>query len=183
MGNLTFMLWGHIFGTCQDWCSEFSCTLRVESHVININFYVCSFNIPYAKPVWPSCQHTSQIWVTGCFPLVHSLLWRASRGELFGSFTQAASCFAHECVVLHEWRRGCALKCISCCMWMQVWLQSQELLMVREWLTEVSSNPGGCTVLGTIEFRSIQSRNAQPTQLTWETAFSFSETEMLPSHC
>lgn len=118
MGNLTFMLWGpfksgfihctdyvlllqlpHIFGTCLDWCSEFSCTLRVESHFISTHFYVCSFYIPYAKPVWPNCQHTSQMWVTGCFPLVHCLFLRASRGGLFGSFAQAASYCACEYVL------------------------------------------------------------------------------------
>lgn len=153
----TFMLWGlfnskfihcadyvillqllHIFGTCLDWCSEFSCILRVKSHFINTRFYVCSFYIPYAKSVWSDCQHTSQIWVTACFPLVHCLFWKASRKELFGSFSQAASCCACErCIyaeplVLHEWRRGWALKCISRCMWMQVWFQSQELLMLHQ---------------------------------------------------
>lgn len=118
MGSLTFMLWGpfnpeffhctdyvmllqlpRIFGTCLGCCSEFSCTSRVESHFINTHFYVCSFYIPYAKPVWPSCQHTSQIWVTRCFPLVYCHFWRASRGELFGSFTQAASYCACEYVL------------------------------------------------------------------------------------
>lgn len=89
-----FMLWGpfepevfhctdyvtllqlpHIFGTYLGWCSEFSCTLRVGSHFINTHFYVCSFYIPYAKPVWPNCQHTSQIWVTD------ASLWSAASSE------------------------------------------------------------------------------------------------------
>lgn len=118
MGNLTFMQWGpfkpeffhctdyvmllqllHIFGTYLGWCSEFSCTLRVESHFINTHFYVCSFYIPYAKPVWPNCQHTSQIWVTD------ASLWSAASSEeqadreLFGSFAQAASYCACEYVL------------------------------------------------------------------------------------
>lgn len=153
----TFVLWGpfksqfihctdwvmllqlpHIFGTCLDRCSDFSSILRVKSHFISTHFYVCSFYIPYAKAVWSDCQHTSQIRVTGCFPLVHCLCWRASREELFGCLSPAASCCACErCVcagplVLHEWRRRWALKCVSCCLWMQVWFQGQELLMLHQ---------------------------------------------------
>lgn len=179
----TFMLWGpfnskflhctdyvallqlpHIFGTYLDWCSEFSCVLRVKSHFINTRFYVCSFYIPYAKPVWSDCQHTSQIWVTGCLPLVHCLFRRASWEEHFGSVSQAASCCTceqsvyAETLVPHEWRRGWALKCISCCMWMQVWFQSLELL------TKVSSHPRGGTVLGERNHSEFNLQSLQSTK-------------------
>lgn len=207
----TFMLWGpfnskfihcadyvillqlpHIFGTCLDWCSGFSCILRVKSHFINTRFYVCSFYIPYAKSVWSDCQHTSQIWVTACFPLVHCLFWKASREELFGSLSQAASCCACEWCICRA----------TCAAWMKKGMGFEMHLLLHvnaglvsepgatnatpEWLTKVSSHPGRCMVLGernSSELRSLQSRNALPTQaLTQKIVFSFSETEMLPSH-
>lgn len=93
----------HIFGTCLNWCSEFSCILRVKSHFINTHFYVCSFYIPYANWVWSDCQHTSEIWLTGCFPLVYCLFWRASRGAFWFSLSS----------------------CLLLCLWAVSWLTCQ----------------------------------------------------------
>lgn len=89
------------FGTCLDWCSEFSCILRVKSHFIITHFYAFLFYIPCAKPVWSNCQHTSQIWVIRCFPVVCCLFRRTSREELSGSLSQAASCCACVYITSH----------------------------------------------------------------------------------
>lgn len=112
----------HVFGTCLDWCSEFSCNLRVKPHFINTHFKVCSFYTPYAKPVWSNCQCTSQVWVAGYFPLVH---WCTQR-RVLGSLTLTRRCFLPclwetwcihaQPLVVHEWRRGLAPNCSSWCM-------------------------------------------------------------------
>lgn len=201
MGNLTFMLWGpfnpeffhctdyvmllqlpHIFGTCLDWCSEFSCTLRVESHFTNTHFYVCSFYIPYANQCGPtaSTQVRSGMLPSGPLPLLKS---RQRRAFWFLRWSCLLLCL-WVCVVLREWRRGCSEKHL--------------LLHVNAGLaSEPAATNGTVTHKGVLKPRALlysawweEPLNSDLFNLEmlsplrhWEAAFYFSETEMLPSHC
>lgn len=138
----------HIFGTCLGWCSEFSCTLG-WNHTSSIPIFMFVHFIHHMhEQCGPaaSTQVRSGNWMLPPSPLP---LLKSKQRRAFGFLHSSCLLLClWVCVVLHEWSRGCALKCISCYIWLQVWGQSQELLMVQR-LTKVSSNPGHFTLYGT----------------------------------